>query len=256
MLFMKRLISITVLLLLASCYTYSQNISDTLNRVDANGKKQGFWKKYVNDTLKYEGRFKNDKPVGTFTHYYGTGEVSSVVVFSKDGVFAKSVMYFPNGKKMAEGFYTNTKKDSIWLYYGANDTVISEEHYKNCKRNGVWKTFYKDGALNETRTWVSGVRQGPWKHYYNDGKIKMETQYINNKIEGLFKYYYPSGKVYLSGMYKNGLKEGVWMQFTEQQQGAVKETYQSGVLVKREELIKQPEEKMIPIPETEKEEVE
>ena len=45
--------------------------SQDLNKTDANGKKQGDWKKYYeNGFVRYQGQFKDDKPVGTFNYYY------------------------------------------------------------------------------------------------------------------------------------------------------------------------------------------
>ena len=41
-------------------------------QTDANGKKQGYWKKKDEKTNKlvYEGLFKDDKPQGIFKYYY------------------------------------------------------------------------------------------------------------------------------------------------------------------------------------------
>jgi antitoxin component YwqK of YwqJK toxin-antitoxin module len=211
--------------------------SDTVNNVDAAGKKQGYWKKIVNDTLKYEGHFKDDKPIGTFTYYFPSGKVKAVSKFSADSKFCSTIMYFESGKHEAEGFYTNAKKDSVWKYYSDNDTLISEEHYKNCVKNGKWKFYYKDGGINEEVTWVNGVREGPWKMYYSDGKVKSECKISKGKIEGLFKYYYTDGKVYMSGIYIGGLKDGVWMVFNEKGIGDKKETYKNGYLMKKETLV-------------------
>ena len=45
--------------------------NDTINRTDSIGRKQGYWiKKDRDGTLKYEGRFVNDRPTGTFKYYY------------------------------------------------------------------------------------------------------------------------------------------------------------------------------------------
>ncbi|MCB0756798.1 MAG: toxin-antitoxin system YwqK family antitoxin, partial [Flavobacteriales bacterium] len=42
-------------------------LAQDLNRKDENGLKQGNWKKlYKNGKTRYEGQFKNDKPVGLF----------------------------------------------------------------------------------------------------------------------------------------------------------------------------------------------
>ena len=40
------------------------------NKIDANGQKQGEWKKYhENGMLRYIGTFKNDKPIDEFKYY-------------------------------------------------------------------------------------------------------------------------------------------------------------------------------------------
>jgi len=234
---MKKYFVILLVLFHAAFVSFAQTTgSDTLNKTDVKGKKQGYWKKYAHDTLKYEGRFKDDKPVGTFKYYYDDGKVKAISKFGTESKFCSTIMYFPSGKKEADGFFTNQKKDSVWKYYSEKDTVLAEEHYKNCIKNGTWKFFYSNGVLDEEVRWVNGLRQGPWKMYYSDGSIKSECKLVDNKTEGLFKFYYPSGKVLMSGIYKAGLKDGVWMQFTEEGLGKKKETYVNGVLKKTEDL--------------------
>jgi len=59
-------------------------------------------------------------------------------------------------KKKRQGFYTNNKKDSVWKYYGENDTLIAEEQLQKHKKNGVWKTYYNNGTINQVITYVNG----------------------------------------------------------------------------------------------------
>jgi antitoxin component YwqK of YwqJK toxin-antitoxin module len=215
----------------------SQTVTnDTTNKVDAKGNKQGYWKKYVRDTLKYEGTFKDNIPVGQFKYFYGDGKLKTAMVYSNNGKFCTVIMYYPSGKKEADGFYTEMKKDSVWNYYGENDTIMSEEHYKATKKNGTWKFFYTNGALNEVVIWENDVRNGPWLMYYNDGKKKLDGKIVNGLWDGLFKYYYPSGNIYMSGVYKANFKDGIWMQFSEDSVGLLKETYKDGELLKSEDL--------------------
>ncbi len=235
---MKKHILIFLIAILIATVSFAQvTKSDTLNKTDVKGKKQGYWKKYSHDTLKYEGRFKDDMPTGEFKYYYNNGKLKAVSKFATGGKFCSTIMYYPSGKKEADGFFTNQKKDSVWKYYTENDTVNAEEHYKNCLKNGDWKFFYSNGVLNEEVYWVNGVRNGLWKMYYSDGSLKSECKIINDKREGLFKFYFPSGKVLMSGLYKAGLKDGVWMHFTEEGLAKKKETYDKGILKKTEILI-------------------
>ncbi|MEZ4997566.1 MAG: hypothetical protein R2758_08925 [Bacteroidales bacterium] len=51
-----------------------------------NRKKQGPWmKKYPNGNLMYEGKFKNDKPVGLFKRYTEEGVLLSELTYA-DGI--------------------------------------------------------------------------------------------------------------------------------------------------------------------------
>ena len=69
--------------------------SQEINQEDAQGRKQGTWKKYYpsNDQLFYEGQFNDDIPYGIFTHYYETGELKSKT--SYDGAKVHSQVYYP-----------------------------------------------------------------------------------------------------------------------------------------------------------------
>jgi antitoxin component YwqK of YwqJK toxin-antitoxin module len=225
------------ILTIFSCSVYSQAVkNDTTNRIDANGKKQGYWKKFSHDTLKYEGHFKDNIPVGQFKYYYGDGKLKTTMIYSNNGKFCTVTMYYPSGKKEADGFYTDMKKDSVWKYFGENDTISSEEHYKAAKKNGVWKFFYSNGAINEIVTWVNDVRNGPWKMYYSDGKLKLDGKIVNGQWQGLFTNYYPGGGVFYTGFYKDNVKDGIWLQYSEESTVTRRETYKNGSLVKEEDL--------------------
>lgn len=237
---MKALTRILILLFVSPVFLFAQNSTsnDTVNKVDANGKKQGYWKKYSNDTLKYEGHFKDDIPTGLFTYYYSEGKIKAKTEYSQNGKFCSTLIYNENGKVKAEGFYYDKKKDSLWIYYGDNDTISAEEHYNKGLWVGVWKSYYSDGILNEEKTWVNDTLEGPWKQYYSDGSIKLAGTYKKNKLEGIYKFYYPepAGQVYYSGVYKKSLRDGVWMRFSEKGVGTTKEIYKDGVLLETIDL--------------------
>ena len=53
------------------CGFAQKKASDTLNYMDANGKRQGHWiQKYDNGNIQFEGYFKNNVPVGQFKKYH------------------------------------------------------------------------------------------------------------------------------------------------------------------------------------------
>ena len=65
---MKKLLLLSMLL---PFLAFSQSV----NELDASGKKQGIWTKtYKNGNLRYRGQFKDDKPQGLFYYYFSSGE--------------------------------------------------------------------------------------------------------------------------------------------------------------------------------------
>ena len=88
----------------------------SVNRKHAQGRKQGPWEKPWADSqqLRYQGQFKDDKPVGTFTYFSTAGKVESTVAHYATGDASRARHFHPDGKLMAEGRYVGEQKDSIW----------------------------------------------------------------------------------------------------------------------------------------------
>lgn len=204
------------------------------NQVDALGKKQGYWKKYVKDTLKYEGAFRDDVPVGEFKYYYPEKKIKSTVTYSDKGLKAVTVNYRENGSKMAEGQYWDKKKNGTWKYYNESGFLTLEENYKNGVADGVWTVYYEDGKPAEVKTWVNGRPHGPFIQFYPDSLVNIKGNYNNGKLDGPVSHYYLNGKVLVSGAFKEDMKDGVWMYFTEIGQADKRHTWSSGSLVKEE----------------------
>jgi len=199
-----------LLLVLGSTFLLSQNVTDT------KGFKQGEWRKLdAMGKVIYEGRFKDNVPQGVFKYYYDDGKIRSELTYSADGKSAAAVNFHPNGKKMAVGQYTETKKDGHWKYYNDLETLSAEEFYQKGIRTGIWKTYYDDGKLLEECPYSYGFKQGLCKQYFSDGSVKSELNFDKDKYEGAAKHYYPNGKPMLTGQLHNDLKEGVWTAFKD-----------------------------------------
>ena len=96
------------LLLLFALFTGFTAVAQ-VNHTDQKGLKQGKWvKTYESGKKRYEGYFKNNIPVGTFTYYFERegGIMSEIVYRGETGSgFAKA--YHTNGIMQAEGLYKN-----------------------------------------------------------------------------------------------------------------------------------------------------
>lgn len=228
-----RYIGMLILLILLPVLLNGQ---DARNFTDDQGRKQGYWKKWENGELQYEGQFKDDKPYGTFTYYYPTRSVKAVMLFSQKGRIARSRMLYPGGKLMAEGRYVEMQKDSVWNFFNEQGVLVAKESWDKGVKNGLWITYYPDGQASEEIPWVNGKREGQWKQYYTDGMLKSRSIYVNDRLEGLAQFFFASGKAMMSGTYENSMKHGTWIVFKEEGQTIIQESYSKGYLVSSREI--------------------
>ena len=215
---------------------YAQPGSKT-NFTDSLGRKQGYWKKYNKDTLKYEGQFKNNNPIGEFKYYYYNGTVKAKTTYSDSGRVAKTIIYNTKGIKDGEGTYVDKKKDGTWIYYGLNGRKISTENYVKGVKTGEWKYYYDDGKINRIENYKNNLRDGEFMEFFPDSLLKEKGTYVKDKLNGVVQYYGLTGKIVLTGKYVNDLKEGEWMFFNDIGAGERKLTYKQSYLLKEEVII-------------------
>jgi Uncharacterized protein conserved in bacteria len=189
---------------------YGQDTQD-INKTDAQGRKQGAWKKYEKGKLVYEGQFKDNVPYGTFHYYHANGKPKSTTEFLQGVHKVKTIIYHENGHKASEGVFIDQKKDGVWNYYANNDRLISVEEYTMGKRSGTWKIFSKEtGVLLEESNYVDNRLSGIYKTFYTDGSVSLEENYLNGVHNGRSTSYYPKGHISVTGDYRMGKRIGDW----------------------------------------------
>ncbi|NCA75944.1 MAG: toxin-antitoxin system YwqK family antitoxin [Alphaproteobacteria bacterium] len=210
---------------------------DTLNRTDAGGLKQGYWRKIDSAGMTiYTGRFIDGKPAGEFRYYYPGGKLKAVSMFSDNGKRSSTVSYYKNGLKMASGCYLTEKKDGIWKFFNEYDGgLVSEETYQNGIREGATKIFYPDGGVSETFSYKNGLKSGLWEQFYLDGKLKLRGAYLNGEKQGALTIFYNSGQAMISGHYLSGHQDGIWNYYTEKGELTKQEQYDKGTLLRSRE---------------------
>lgn len=204
------------------------------NVTDAKGLKQGRWSRtWAESTLlRYEGQFKDDRPVGRFTYYSPKGTVESIVDHYTDGKASHARHFHPNGKLMAEGRYAGQEKDSVWTYFDTEGRKRSLEHWSAGKKDGEQVTYYADGKVAEKSTWAKGVQQGPFEQYFDNGQVKHRATYAKGEAEGTVAYFYPGGKKEIEGRMVNGDRDGTWYYYNEDGTVQIQVLYKQGVYVK------------------------
>jgi antitoxin component YwqK of YwqJK toxin-antitoxin module len=203
----------TVSLIAFSSIVLCQN-ETSINQVDSKGRKQGHWiKRYQDETILYDGYFKDDHPVGEFKRYYENKNLKSVLQFSANGKEASAILYHSNGNIASKGKYINQKKEGKWQFFSerVKDYLISEDIYSADLRNGISLKFYPDSTIAEKVGYVNDIRQGEWTRYYPNGSILLKSNYLNGRIDGKFETWFEDGGIEYSGQYKNDARDGLWL---------------------------------------------
>ena len=230
-----RLMTAFLLIILFSIAGAGQSLNDTINRLDGEGRKQGYWKKHDDSgMILYEGHFNADVPAGEFKYYYPDGKTKAISVFSKNGRYSATTTYHYSGKIMSEGYYADKLKDSLWKYYDINGIFLKEEFYRNNQKNGAWRSYYQDGQVAEEIHWKDDMKDGPWVQYYFDGTKKLEGSYLNDEQQGPISHYFPSGRARITGAYDQSYRTGTWYYMNDSSQVIKIEHYEKGKLVEEE----------------------
>lgn len=213
---MKTSLLLALLMISAINSVYSAGQNDTIwNQKDEKGQKQGFWKiSYENGAIKYQGFFKNNKPVGNFKRFYDDGTIKAIQYYYTDGVSVYTELYYNNGVLAAKGKYVNSLKDSIWNYYSYYDKSLKlTENYSLGKKHGVSKKFYENGQLAEEIDWKNNMKDGKWIQYFPNADTLLKAIFVNDSRQGLFVTYYPGNKIESKGNFSKNLMEGEWEYF-------------------------------------------
>jgi antitoxin component YwqK of YwqJK toxin-antitoxin module len=185
-----------------------------LNKTDQQGRKQGHWiKKYPDESVLYDGYFKDDHPVGEFKRYFENQSLKSILFYSEDGRKASATFYHPNGNISSKGSYIDQMKDGKWQFFSqfTNGYLISEEYYTRNLKNGPAVKFYPDSTIAEKLTYVNDIKQGAWIQYYPTGAVSLKSNYLNGKVNGKFEVWFEDGTIEYSGQYKDDSRDGLWI---------------------------------------------
>ena len=224
---------IICLLLLASGSIVAQN---TVNQVDAQGQKQGFWeKKDVGGKPIYQATFKDDKPVGEMKRFHPNGKIKASLIYSVGSDTSSATLYDEKGQKIAQGKYAGQMKTGEWNYFTEGKLVSSETFQYNLK-NGLAKKYYQSGELLEESNWKNNLKDGLYKAFYKNGKSYLECMYKLGMLDGWCISFYPNGGMETETFYKNKLREGDSKYYDEEGKLCYMLKYNKGILMNPEVL--------------------
>jgi len=201
---------IIFMFLLLSGNIIAQN---TVNQVDAQGRKQGFWtKKTADGKLLYQATFKDDKPVGEMKRFHPNGKIKAVLNFVQGSELSDAKLFDEAGNLIAQGKYTGQKKTGEWNYY-KDKKIVSTDNFQNGLKNGQSKRWFKTGELLEESTWKDDKLNGMYHSYFQDGKVFMECKYLQGKLNGPFNTWFADGTLELDAFYVSDLQDKDWLYY-------------------------------------------
>lgn len=216
-----------------------------VNQTDAKGKKQGAWEKTYpkSKILQYKGQFKDDKPVGTFTYFYASGNVKAIIKHDEGTNRSSAYFYHENRSLMSHGIYRDMKKDSIWLNFTPNGRLSSSETYKNDLLEGKTTLYYIPESLEDKSKIVSAVYnykagklEGEAIEYFQGGGMKSKGSYVQDKKVGVWETYHLTGKKMMLERYKNGVHHGWHFAYDETGKETGKKYYYYGQVLEGKKL--------------------
>lgn len=225
---MKIFLSILVTTLVSTL-----SFSQEMNKVDAQGRKQGKWGKLYEGTrvFMYRGEFKNDRPIGKFTYYYKSSKVKAIIKHDEGSNRSVAYFYHEEGTLMSCGIYRDLKKDSIWVNFTPSQRLSTKETYKSDSLDGMKVVFFipedpndKSQRVSAIYNYKNGAMHGESKEYFLSGVVKQKGQYTDNKRTGAWEDFHPNGKRSVLTRYKDGMKHG-WAIVYDEKMKRIAETY-------------------------------
>lgn len=185
------------------------------NHTDQQGRRQGHWLKTdKNGNKMFEGTFKDGQETGVFTYYYPNGQVRLRNTFTQPGAYCRHEAFDEEGRLLAEGFYFQKNRDSVWRFYNEKGRLVKIASYRMGIKEGVQVVFNSDGDTAEYSTWLNNRREGRWwKRVGKRGYIA--GSYVHGGPDGRMVEYDENGKLCRDGNYKNGEKDGKYQYFDD-----------------------------------------
>ncbi len=174
----------------ATAQTGTAAAVDTLNKVDSEGRKQGWWQvagplsdkpEYRAGTLFEEGRYMDSRRTGSWKRYWPNGKLKSEINYVKGMPKGAYSMYYQDGKPQEQG---------TW----------------DLDRNtGSFKRWYGNGnPMQEFVFDAYGTRDGLQKYYHENGRLEVEVTLAKGREEGVLKRYYANGDLWETAEFHDG----------------------------------------------------
>jgi len=171
-------------------YELGANGKDTLNLIDALGKKQGKWiikgkhkpgSCFAPEQKVEEGKYSDNRKVGKWFEYYCNGNM-------------KNQLTFQNGRP-----------DGYAIMYNENGKISEEGNWKSNRWTGAYKLYYENGQVQHQFVFnASGKREGAQTYFYENGQVAVQGNFVNGKEAGVIKEFHENGDLKAEKTFNDG----------------------------------------------------
>ena len=202
------------ILLIAFCfYSGSLFCQEAVNKTAGNGMKEGKWvSRYPDGTLKYEGTFQHNKPVGDWRRYHENGKTKALMNYRSGSDRAFASLFDDEGKLYAKGVFEGTLRDSTWNFY-SGELLVLTENYNHGKKEGCATGYNEAGKVIWAKIWKNDLLDGVAREYFPDGIQRSEITYLEGKRNGPAIFYRENGLKSMEGNFREDLSDGAWSIF-------------------------------------------
>jgi len=184
---------ILIILFITCKIALAQSNNDTLNYVDAAGKRQGKWiitnkllnkPEYQPDQKVEEGKYTDSKKIGKWLEYFPNNNIKSKITYENNRPNGYAVLYHDNGKVAEEGLWKNSRWVGEYKLYYENGEVQQAFNFNTSgKREGVQQYYHDNGQLMMEGNWAEGKESGVLKEYYENGDLKSEKTFNGGTMD-------------------------------------------------------------------------
>lgn len=195
--------------------------SDSLNRIDGDGKKQGKWIRtgkdrpsgcYKSSQVVEEGRYINNVKNGLWTEYYCNGNKRNIMEFVKGRPDGMATMYFENGKIEETGTWKNNRWIGKYQKFDSTGKLLLDTVYLSARKKET--SFSPHNSINiyqgksNSDTLATGplILNGRQILYNSKKQVTKDGVFKDNQfIDGKVYYYNQQGTLSRIAIYKGGV---------------------------------------------------
>ncbi|MBC7865013.1 MAG: hypothetical protein IAF38_18710 [Bacteroidia bacterium] len=171
------------------------NGKDTINYIDALGKKQRKWivfgktkpnTCYTPEGKVEQGSYTDNKKIGKWQEFFCNGNMKSNIEFQNGRPDGYAIMYNETGKISEEGTWKNNRwVGNYKLYYESGNVQHEFTFGPNGKRDGEQVYHWDDdkGTVMIKANMVGGKEQGTVTEFHPDGSVKKTVNYNNGDAD-------------------------------------------------------------------------